>query len=252
MATLAPEHRPLEPKGPDAKWRFFWRVGERPTATDFPELNAPQVVPAAFKDVWASTMDGWGDKMLDAVTTVARMTGVGLGLEADRFSSLMKHGAHLLAPTGSDLVANGKDTILAGFHTDLNFMTIHGKSRYPGLHVWLRDQTKCRVKVPEGCLLVQAAQQLEYLTGGAIVAGFHEVIVSDATVAAVEQRKTDAPERPLWRVSSTLFSHLASDRDLAVMPEFVGTCEDLSKYPPTKVGAQVEKELQAISLSKGR
>ena len=41
---------------------------------------------------------------------------------------------HLLAPTASDLVKYGeKDTILAGFHTDLNFLTIHGRSRYPGL-----------------------------------------------------------------------------------------------------------------------
>ena len=26
-----------------------------------------------------------------------------------------------------------KDTIFAGWHTDLNFITIHGKSNYPGL-----------------------------------------------------------------------------------------------------------------------
>ena len=32
------------------------------------------------------------------------------------------------------------------------------------------------VKVPDGCLLVQAGEQLEYLTGGHVVAGYHEVI----------------------------------------------------------------------------
>lgn len=30
-------------------------------------------------------------------------------------------------------------TVLAGFHYDLNLLTIHGKSRFPGLSVWLRD-----------------------------------------------------------------------------------------------------------------
>lgn len=30
-------------------------------------------------------------------------------------------------------------TVLAGFHYDLNLLTIHGKSRFPALDVWLRD-----------------------------------------------------------------------------------------------------------------
>ena len=50
---------------------------------------------------------------------------------------------HLLAPTASDLRKYGvKNTILAGFHTDLNFLTIHGQSRYPGLNIWARNTGK--------------------------------------------------------------------------------------------------------------
>lgn len=30
------------------------------------------------------------------------------------------------------------------YHYDLNFMTIHGKSRFPGLYIWLRDGRKVR------------------------------------------------------------------------------------------------------------
>ena len=96
---------------------------------------------------------------------------------------------HLLAPTASDLVKyNKKDTILAGFHTDLNFLTIHGRSRYPGLHIWARNTGK-RLLVqfpPTGrYLLVQAGKQLEHLTGGLIKAGYHEVVVNEATVAVI-------------------------------------------------------------------
>ena len=70
---------------------------------------------------------------------------------------------HLLAPTGSDLSKyNEIGTVLAGFHYDLSFITIHGKSRFPGLYIWLKDGTKVQVKVPEGCLLLQAAKQLEH------------------------------------------------------------------------------------------
>lgn len=94
---------------------------------------------------------------------------------------------HLLAPTASDLVKyNEKDTILAGFHTDLNFLTIHGRSRYPGLHIWARNTGK-RILVqfpPTGrYLLVQAGKQLEHLTGGLIKAGYHEVVVNEPTLA---------------------------------------------------------------------
>ena len=39
-------------------------------------------------------------------------------------------GPHLLAPTGSDLAKYTEvNTIFAGWHTDLNFLTIHGASR---------------------------------------------------------------------------------------------------------------------------
>ena len=51
--------------------------------------------------------------------------------------------------------AGQKDRIIAGFHYDLNFITIHGKSRYPGLFVWTRDGQKKQVRVPDGCLLIQ-------------------------------------------------------------------------------------------------
>ena len=98
----------------------------------------------------------------------------------------MIYRPHLLAPTASDLVKySEKDTILAGFHTDLNFLTIHGRSRYPGLNIWARNTGK-RIPVkfpPTGrYLLVQAGKQLEHLSGGLVKAGFHEVVVNDATL----------------------------------------------------------------------
>jgi hypothetical protein len=69
---------------------------------------------------------------------------------------------------------------------------------------------KCAVKVPTGCLLVQAGKQLEYLTAGYIQSGFHEVTVSEHTVAAIEQAQQCGAS--LWRVSSTCFAHIASDQ----------------------------------------
>ena len=62
---------------------------------------------------------------------------------------------HILAPTASDLAKYGKkDTILAGFHTDLNFLIIHGRSRYPGLNIWARNSGK-RIPVSSACNVLE-------------------------------------------------------------------------------------------------
>ena len=112
-----------------------------------------------------------------------------MGVERDTFSKRMEGGAHLLAPTGSDLHKNDVGTVFAGFHYDISFMTIHGKSRYPGLSVWTRDWKKRDVKIPQGCLLVQAGTSFENISGGYVLGGFHEVIYTEGTKQAKERRE---------------------------------------------------------------
>ncbi|KAL0472961.1 hypothetical protein QR685DRAFT_515367 [Neurospora intermedia] len=270
IQRLAPEERPLDISGhhPDPKCRFFWRMAEQPPyETKFPGLNADNVVPQAphIKERWNPAMQQWGTSMKSAVEGLTEMAAVGLGLPAGTFKDAGKYGPHLLAPTASDLVKYGqKDTILAGFHTDLNFLTIHGRSRYPGLHIWARNTGKrITVKIPPGnYLLVQAGKQLEHITGGLIKAGFHEVVVNERTVEVIEKRKQQFPDRPLIRISSTFFWHLNSDHDLAPIPKLaeeahrlraeqfnLGRDEGEEKtYPPMKVGELVQEELKHIAL----
>ncbi|KAG8219534.1 Clavaminate synthase-like protein [Butyriboletus roseoflavus] len=259
IARLDPVERPLDISGhhPDPKCRFFWKMGTPPPyETQYPALNAPNVIPQApvFKAIWQPTMEKWGRSMKNAVENIAEMTAIGLGLPRDTIKEAGKYGPHLLGPTASDLIKYGeKDTILAGFHTDLNCLTIHGRSRYPGLHIWARNTGK-RIPVrfpPTGrFLLVQAGKQIEHLTGSLIKAGFHEVVVNEATVDTIAKRKLTHPDRPLIRVSSTFFWHLSSDYDLSPLPplidrskavESVPDAEIASLYPPMKVGQQVQK-----------
>lgn len=40
-----PANRAVIPTGADPKWRFFWRLGPRPSNTQFAELNAEPVIP---------------------------------------------------------------------------------------------------------------------------------------------------------------------------------------------------------------
>ncbi|KAK4118588.1 Clavaminate synthase-like protein [Parathielavia appendiculata] len=270
IERLAPSERPLDisAHSPDPKCRFFWRMVEQPPyETQFPGLNAANITPEAphIKERWGPVMNQWGTSMKNAVEGLTQMTAVGLGLPADTFKDAGRYGPHLLAPTASDLQKYGqKDTILAGFHTDLNFLTIHGRSRYPGLHIWARNTGKrIPVKIPQGnYLLVQAGKQLEHLTGGLVKAGYHEVVVNERTVQVIKERKTRLPDRPLIRISSTFFWHLSSDYDLAPIPELaekarsvraqqfnLGRDEgDEAQYPPMKVGEQVSNELKHIAL----
>lgn len=55
------------PPEADPKWRFFWRMGEKPPQTEFKELNAPQVVPKAFPE-WEKVMNTWGGLILGTNT----------------------------------------------------------------------------------------------------------------------------------------------------------------------------------------
>jgi isopenicillin N synthase-like dioxygenase len=297
IKTMPEKDKPTEITGADPKWRFFWRIGERPKEGGFEALNAEPVVPKAFPQ-WTTKMDAWGGLMLQAVTTCAEMAALGFDLPRDAFSSLMHMGPHLLAPTGSDL-SRHRDvgTVLAGWHNDLNLFTIHGKSRYPGLSVWLKDGTKMGVKIPDGCLLVQAGMQIERLTGGvvqavsaharapptparphpsprpplpararpptppsrvcfsahplaplaAVVQGMHEVVITDATVTAA--KKQEEAGRPQWRISSTLFAHVASAKELVPLGSFA-TPEALAEYPSITAGEQVVQVLQKINLAK--
>jgi isopenicillin N synthase-like dioxygenase len=133
-------------------------------------------------------------------------------------------------------------------HYDLNFLTIHGKSRFPGLYIWLRNGRRVPVKVPTGHLIVQAGKQLEYLTGGYCQAGFHEVVVSEGTAKTIATRKAEG--KSLWRVSSTLFGHIASDQVLRPLGKYADM-PGAEAYPPVDCGQQVQDELNAIALGAG-
>jgi hypothetical protein len=115
--------------------------------------------------------------------------------------------------------------------------------------VWLRDGRRVLVRVPPGCLLLQAGRQLEWLTGGHVQAGWHEVVVAPETLAAAEA--AEAAGRSLWRVSSTVFAHVASRQVLQPLGRFAELAGAVEAYPPTPAGRQVQQELDLISLGAG-
>jgi hypothetical protein len=99
-------------------------------------------------------------------------------------------------------------------------------------------------------LLLQAGIQIEWLTGGLIKAGFHEVIYTDATKENVNKRLEENPDAKVWRVSSTLFSHIRHDLSIAPMECLKDKWDEGAeeKYPDITSEEKTIEELKAISL----
>lgn len=83
------------------------------------------------------------------------------------------------------------------------------------------------------------------MTAGYIYAGFHEVVVTEETLKAVEKAKAEG--RSLWRVSSTMFSSIRYDEILKPLDIFKNS-KDYNKYPPILTSEHVASELRAIGL----
>lgn len=245
IAGFHPNHRPYRIIGKDPKERFFIPVGERPPHTKYSRLNAPPVIPTSFPQ-WEKVTGEWSASMLQAIMTVCEMTAVGFGVQPNLFTKRMRYGPHLLAPTGSDLKKYGRPgTVLAGFHDDLNLLTGHGQANFPGLFAWTRQGERFAVEVPDGCLLMQAGQQMEYLTGGRVLCGLHEVVVTPEMQTAIQSalQKGETP----WRVTSTLFAHISSDEILEPLSLFKSG-EAGGKFPPMEAGEQVAREIRLLEL----
>ncbi|KAL0425581.1 UNVERIFIED_CONTAM: hypothetical protein Sradi_1092900 [Sesamum radiatum] len=90
-----------------------------------------------------------------------------------------------------------------------------------------------------------SAIEIEWLTAGECIAGMHEVVVTDRTIDAI--KLASEQNRSLWRVSSTLFAHIASDAVLKPLSHFADS-PLASKYPAMCAGEFVEQELAVINL----
>jgi hypothetical protein len=73
-----------------------------------------------------------------------------------------------------------------------------------------------------------------------------QVLCTQETLAAADKARAEG--RPVWRVSSTVFSQIASDEVLVPLGRFADSPGVAAAYPPTPAGQQVAAELQMINL----
>lgn len=102
---------------------------------------------------------------------------------------------------------------------------------------------------------MQAGSMFEYITGGYVLSGFHEVIYTEDTKAAflrAQEEIKNGKKRILWRVSSTLFNHLRHDVDISPLPEMshlYDAEEAKLKYKSMTAHEKLMEELRAINLA---
>jgi hypothetical protein len=74
------------------------------------------------------------------------------------------------------------------------------------------------------------------------------VVVAPETLATIEKRRSLG--QSLWRVSSTLFSHINSDQELRPLEggPWPASDDGVARFPPILAGDQVMEELRAIKL----
>lgn len=110
------------------------------------------------------------------------------------------------------------------------------------------------MKVPNGCLLLQAGKTFEHITGGYVLAGLHEVVYTEKTKEAFIKAKEE--ERRTWRVSSTMFTHFRYNVDCSPMPELEHLYSDMKesnmtfaqKYPKMTSFDILMTELNATNM----
>jgi len=62
----------------------------------------------------------------------------------------------------------------------------------------------------------------EQITGGYVMAGYHEVIYTEQTQQVIDKKleeNKNGASNILWRISSTLFGHLRYDVDLSPLED---------------------------------
>ncbi|MBP9763107.1 hypothetical protein KBD34_05880 [Patescibacteria group bacterium] len=239
----------------DAKERVMFGVGWRPAATRFPGLMPPTRIMVGH-EAWCRTMRLWGKNMLSDTDLILGALAEHYGLPAKVFST--KGGAHYVAPTGTKMNKFRVGKVVVRLHSDMGLLTGHEKSiaffsksgkkaSCGGLIVWTKNGRKIRVVMPEGCRLFQAGMQLEYVTGGKIVAGMHQVVIPPEAQALIDEAVLNGED--VWRITATLFPHYLGDKRITVLKPFRVKGR---KYPTIFAGELDEATLKAIFGAKAK
>lgn len=225
-------------RAPVANAYEHWFMGpdlpsDHPVAVQYPELNSPNVWPDEVPE-FRIAMEDLYNSFPSVGRPVWRAIAPRIGKdpyffdEITRFGSTVMRALHYPAVKPEDV---GK-IIYGCRHTDINLFTILPASTREGLWVRTRSGNWTPGVAPEGYVIVQVGDMLEYLTGGEFFSAEHEV---------------RAPEHPTieGRLSAAMFIHPRSDVVLGFGDE---DTEKSTFYPKKTAGVLLAERLEAIGL----
>lgn len=246
---LSARNRPTKPpRGGPVSERLMFPIGTRPEnmLERFRMLNAIHANPAGVLP-FEEDLRMCGESKLRVAVFVMQLLEIGLLLPDGALVDLLTDGPHLEAPNATHL---DEDVVLGDVanevHYDLNLATFFGKANAPGLFVWIAKKFRVALSIPEGCMLMQAGKQLEWLTGGHISYGLHEVVVTKSMIDTLT-RSTPRGKPPV-RTSLPLFVHVNSMRRLEPLGHFQ-SAQRAHKYATVLAGDYLIDELTAINLA---
>lgn len=164
-----------------------------------------------------------------------------LGVEPTYFDKMLHNGPTVIRPLHYPAEPaekiNQEGIVGACWHTDINLNTVLPGSTRSGLLVKTREGLVIPGMAPEGYMISQVGDMLQYITGGEFLSAQHMV---KAPVAENENDK--------GRYSVAEFLHPASNVVLNVLPRFA-TSDTHEKFPPITAEAYLLRRLTEIGLA---
>lgn len=218
---------------PDLK--EFWHVGRELTPTSryysqYPRNIWPSEIPE-FKEVMLELyrqLDQCSMRLLEACSLY-------IGESAEFLPGLAKDGNTILRVINYPEVPNDRDpqSIRAGAHEDINFITLLCEATAGGLELLQRDGSWLPIHALKGQIIVDTGDMLQNLTNGLLKSTTHRVVNPDNSR---EQR-----------FSMPYFVHPRSEVDLSPLPKCVEKTGE-KRFPNTTAGEYLDQRLKEIGL----
>ena len=202
----------------DNDLKEFWHIGrDLPGGHRFADHMPPNVwptQPAEFRSVFTTLFaefDRVGAMLLSAIATY-------LKLDRDWFVGPVADGNSVLRLLHYPPISADAPGIRAGAHEDINLITLLLGAEEAGLQLLTRDGAWLAVDPPQGALVVNVGDMLQRLTNHVLPSTTHRVV------------NPPVERRGVPRYSMPFFLHLASDFEIATLPDCV-SAENPDRYP---------------------
>jgi isopenicillin N synthase-like dioxygenase len=222
-------------KAPDLK--EFWHVGRELASNHklfdtYPKNIWPTEIPE-FREVMIELyrqLDVCSMRLLEACS-------IYIGEEPQLLPQMAKDGNTILRVINYPEVPANRDpqSIRAGAHEDINFITLLCEATAGGLELLKRDGSWQPIHALKGQIIVDTGDMLQNLTNGLLKSTTHRVV-----------NPGNSRER---RFSMPFFVHPRSEIDLSPLPRSVAKIDD-KRFPNITAGEYLEQRLREIGLNK--